>query len=256
MTPMILQIRNASSMCRSQRVLIADLRPLVSFLALLFVMAPWASSETLPRQPQDSSAKPTPAPPSQQSAPAPPNPSSPARNDPTPLQKAVHQRKVLTEEDLVKPAKVISPGEVEGEENNPLCDLSCEADLREQMGYGSEREAEFRNQMTLARHDISDDRVWNYTLQSALDAAGQYCGIQRQKAQILSKGNASLWMRDQVKSRFAEREDKMVLDYKNSLGLLTQRIQAVQRFAPFQAAVMQYQVSEATARACPDFTLP
>jgi hypothetical protein len=142
------------------------------------------------------------------------------------------------------------------EENNPTCDLSCEEELRAQLGFGPEREAEFRNQLTLARHEIAYDRVWNYTLQSDLQAAGDYCDIQRQKAQILGKGAASSYLRDSVNSRFAERERKLISQYKNSAGLLTQRIQAVQRFAPFRATVMQHQVSEATARVCPDYTLP
>jgi hypothetical protein len=63
-------------------------------------------------------------------------------------------------------------------------------------------------------------------------------------------------MRDDVNFRFTERERKMILDYGNSAGLLKQRIQVVQRFAPLRASVMEYQVGEATARVCPDFNLP
>jgi|SRR5437016_6883861 len=174
----------------------------------------------------------------------------------SPLQKAVHQKKVITEDDLAKPTKAISVGDLEGEENNPTCDLSCEAELRSQIGLGPEREAQFRNQLTLARHEIGDDRAWNSTLQAALQAAGLYCDLQRQKAQIVSKGVVSQPIRDSVGSRFAERERNVISQYKNSASLLTQRIQVVQRFASFRATVMQYQWSEATTRVCPDYTLP
>lgn len=192
----------------------------------------------------------------QQPAAAPVKVADTASGDGTPLQKAVHQKKVITEEDFKKPIKSIAPSDLDGEENNPLCDLSCEAELRAESGFGPGREAEFRNQLTLARHDIGADRVWNSTLQSALQAAGQYCDLQRQKMQILSKGAVSEWMRNDVNSRFAERERKIISEYKNSSSLLIIRIQTVQRFAPFRATVMQSQVSEATARVCPDYPLP
>jgi hypothetical protein len=205
---------------------------------------------------QDPTAKPTHAAAAQQPPAASSNPSPHTSTEATPLQKAVHQKKVITEDDLAKPALVISLGELEGEENNPTCDLSCEAELRSQMGFGPEREAEFRNQLTLARHEIGDDKVWNSTLQAALQAAGLFYDLQRQKAQIFSKGVVSQPIRDSVNSRFAERERSLLSQYRNSAGLLTQRVQTVQRFAPFRATVMQHQWNEATARVCPDYTLP
>src|SRR4029077_16601270 len=107
---------------------------------------------------------------------------------PPPLKKTLKKKKINPEDYLAKPAKVITLSDLDGEENNPTCDLSCEAVLREQMGFGPEREAEFRNLLTLARHDISDDKVWNSTLQDALQAAGGYCDIQRQVAKIVGKG--------------------------------------------------------------------
>lgn len=213
------------------------------------VAARWQSS-------QDPNVKPAPAPAAQQPPPVSSTPSPATPNDSTSLQKAVHQKKVLTEDDLAKPAKPISLNDLEGEENNPICDLNCEAELRAAMGFGPEREAEFRNQLTLARHEIVNDKVWNYTLQSALQAAGDYCDIQRQKAKILGNGTVAPYTRDTVNSRFADREHKLILQYRNSSGLLTQRIQTVQRFASFQATVMQHHLSEATARVCPDYTLP
>jgi hypothetical protein len=209
-----------------------------------------------PKQSQDPSAKPAPVPAAPQSSTPASNPSSHTSTEQTPLQKAVHQKKVITEDDLAKPAKVISLSDLEGEENNPTCDLSCEAELRAQLGFGPEREAEFRNQLTLARHEIGDDRVWSTTLQDALQAASGYCDIKRQIEKIVGKGVASEYIRNDVHSRFADREGKLSSQYRNSEGLLTQRIQAVQRFAPFRATVMQYQWNEATARVCPDFTLP
>jgi hypothetical protein len=246
------------SMRFSRRMLL--LRARICWCSLVFVVLLVAGSCVEAAAPLQSSenpsAKPAPVSPAQQPPAAAANSSSQAPADCTPLQKAVHQKKVITEEDLTKPPKPITLSDLEGEENNPTCDLSCEAELREQMGFGPEREAEFRNQLTLARHEIGDDRIWNSHLQSALQAAGDYCDIQRQKARILGKGLESQYLRDSVSSRFAERERKLISQYRESSGLLTQRIQAVQRFAPFRATIMRYQVSEATNRVCPDYTLP
>jgi hypothetical protein len=215
-------------------------------VVLLFMTGSYASIAA-PKQSSDNpNAKPAPA---TQQAPT-------ASSDTTPLRNAVHQKKVITEDDLSKPAKPISLKDLDGEENNPVCDLSCEAQLREEMGYGPDREAEFRNQLTLARHEIAADKVWNSYLDSALQAANGYCEIQRQKAQILGKGIVAPYTRDSVNSRFADREHNFVLQHRNAEGYLTQRIQAVQRYAPFRAAVMQYYLSEATTRACPDYALP
>ena len=236
---MIPQIREHRRLRFFERMLITNSRSAFSFFVfvLLFFSRTFASATQQPATP-----------PAKSSAAGP--------NDATPLQKAVHQKKVITEEDLAKPVRVTTPSDLDAEENNPVCDLSCEAQLRAQSGFGPDHEGEFRNQLTLARHDIGADRAWNYALQSTLNAAGQYCDLQRQKEKILGKGAASEWLRNDVNSRFAEREHKIVLEYKNFADLLKQHIQVVQRFAPFQATVMQYQVSEATQRICPDYTLP
>ena len=205
-------------------------------------------------QSQDSGAKSAPIPATQQPAGS-PNSHAPAASESTSLKKAVHQKKVITEDDLAKPSESVSLDNLEGEENNPACDHACEAELRAEMGFGPEREAEFRNQLTLARHDISYDKVWTSNLQDALQAASEYCDIQRQVDKIVGKG-ASEYTRNDVHSRFAERENKLKSQYRNATGLLTQHIETVQRFAPFRATIMQYQKNGAIAHACPDYPLP
>jgi hypothetical protein len=224
--------------------------------ALLLITGVCLIHAALLKASQDSNAKTVPVPAAERPGASSSNASARATSESTPLQKAVHQKKIITEDDLAKPAKTISLSALDGEENNPVCDLSCEAELRAEMGLGPEREAEFRNQLTLARHEIADDRVWTSTLEDALQAASGYCGIQRQIEKIVGKGAVSEYTRNDVHSRFAEREAKLKSQYRNSTGLLTVRVQAVQRFAPFRATVMQYQWNEATARVCPDYPLP
>jgi hypothetical protein len=251
MTPLIPEF------CRlrfSQRMRRASARCAAYFL--VFALPFNSVSSGTVAAPRQSSDNPSAKPPQPPTAQQPPPASSPATsNDSTPLKKAVHQKKVITDDDMTKPPKPISLSDLEGEENNAICDLNCEAQLRAEMGFGPEREAEFQNQLTFARHEIVDDKVWNYTLQGALQSVGDYCDIQRQKAKILGNGTAAPYTRDSVNSRFAEREQKLILEHRNSIGLLTQRISTVQRFASFRAIVMEHHLSEATARVCPDYKL-
>src|SRR5882724_7070289 len=72
---------------------------------------------------EESNGKTVPVPAAQQ-PPAGSNSSARAGIESTPLQKAVHQRKVITEDDLARPAKAVSLSDLDGEENNPVCDLS------------------------------------------------------------------------------------------------------------------------------------
>lgn len=244
---------------RTRRARFAPARSLCLFLstAMLFLMGALPSFAATPFQSSDNAgSRQAPAPAVQQSPAPASNPAPTKPDDKNPSQKSVHQKKVLTEDDLTKPSKPISLHDLDGEENNPMCDLSCETMLRQQLGFGPEREAEFRNQLTLARHEISYDKIWNSHLGPELQAVGEWCEIQRQKAKILGNSAVASYTRDSVNSRFAEREQKLILQHRNESGYLTQHIESVQRFAPFRATVMQYQVSEATTRMCPDYTMP
>jgi len=256
MTPLIRDLRRSGS---SKRALLRSAQSFRHSIAFVLLLTAVGASATVPaplQSPDNPPAQPAPAPAAQQSAAASSNPSPAPSNGSTPLQKAVQQKKVITEEDLAKPSKPIDLSDLDGEENNLVCDFSCEAELRAQMGFGPEREAEFQNQLTLARHEIGDDKVWNSYLQDALQAASGYCDIQRRVAKIVGKGVVPEYVRNDVHSRFAEHERKLILQYRNSSGLMTQRLQAVQRFAPFRATIMQHEVNEATARVCPDYPLP
>ena len=228
----------------------------VFFFLTLFSLTVGASRGSSRLQSQDPNAKPAPAPAAQPAAPAQTKPSPETPQDAAPLKKAVHEKKIITEEDLAKPAKPLKLSEGEDEESNSICDLSCEAELKSQMGISRDRELEFRNQLTLARNEIGNDRAWNSMLDDAFRAASSYCDVQRQKAEILSKGDSSEYARYMVNDRFAKKQSDLTVQYRNYAGLAKQHISVVQRFAPFRATVMQYQWNDLTNRACPDFQLP
>ena len=226
------------------------------FLASVFLLlkAHTSLAGTSP-QLQDPNGKPAPAaqPPAATTA----KPQTDAQKDAAPLKKAVRNKRVLTEDDLAKPPEPIALNNLdEGEENNSICDLSCEATLKAEFGFTSGRDLEFRTQLTVARNEISNDHAWNSLLQNATTAAGQYCDLQRQKAEILGKGDASDYARSLVNSRYANRERDLSAQYRNNEGLVEQRIAAIRRFAPLRGSVMQYEWTDFANRACPDFKLP
>jgi len=242
MIPKILDWRRGELLARSEfenvRAALA-----VAFLNLLLFSAVAGRASSLP-QSQDPDSKPASSAAPKQSTEA------------SPLKKAVREKKVITDEDLAKPEKPLNLNEGDDEENNSICDLSCEAELKSQMGIGRERELEFRNQLTLARNEIGNDRSWNSDLDGAFRAASSYCDVQRQKAEMLSKGNVNDYTRYMANSRFAKQESDLSVQYRNYAGLAKQHIEAVQRFAPFRATIMQYQWNDLTNRACPDFRFP
>jgi len=59
------------------------------------------------------------------------------------------------------------------------------------MGFGPEREAEFRNHLTLARHEIGDDRVWRYDSARCVAAASGYLRHQANRSRVVGKGVVS-----------------------------------------------------------------
>jgi len=253
MIPMIRNARGASFRVPAKR---SGARVLVlGFLALLLSSAFASRAGSLP-QAQDANSKPAPAPSAQPASSTQSKTSAGTPQEGTPLKKAVHEKKVITEEDLAKPKQPLNLNEGDDEENNSICGLSCEAALKSQMGIGRDRELEFRNQLTLARNEIGNDRTWNSDLDGAFHAGSSYCDIQRQKAEVLSKGDANDYARQMVNDRFAKKQSDLSVQYRNYAGLAKQHIDAVRRFAPFRATVMQYQWDDLTNRACPDFRLP
>jgi hypothetical protein len=194
-----------------------------------------------------------------QQQPAPAQTKLPAEGpkDATPLKKAVQEKKVITEEDLAKSAEPISLSDAdEGEEISPFCDLSCEAELRAQMGFTADRELEFRNPLTVARHEISSDKAWNSMLDNAVRAAGLYCDLQRNKAAMAANRPVSKAARDEINLHYIDRDREYASQYREFEGQVNERITAIRRFAPLRATVMQYECNALVNRACPDIKLP
>lgn len=198
-----------------------------------------------------------PSTPARQQAPAQQAPTTSSTPSPkaageTPLQKAVHQKKVITDDDLTQ--TIVAGDKGTEADNDPYCDADCRDELRDEMGVAPEHELEFRNQLTLAEHEIAADSQWTSASHKASDAAQTYCTLETQKAELFSKGKSDL--NNQLNYFFTQREGKLRNDERAAEGELQHRIQEVGRLDSLKAAVMQQEWNAQLRRACPDGQLP
>jgi hypothetical protein len=178
-----------------------------------------------------------------------------AHGDDTQLQKAVRAGKVITDDDLAQP--LIAPnGPDESRSTDPYCDADCRDQLRYQTGVQPGHDQEFRNHLTLAEHDVAGDHVWTAALRKALDAAQSYCQVEQQKAAVLSKGRASPYIAQNPSFELSEREKKLRYDEIMASGYVKDRIQQVQVFDGFRAALMQQIWSARVNGVCVGTPLP
>src|ERR1700731_92177 len=135
MTLMTLLIRDVCRAGFPGRMPLASMRGAHYFfpIVLLLIAVSCMAVAAPPQKSQDPNAKPSPVPAAQQPSTPASNPSPHTSTEQTPLQKAVHQKKVITEDDLAKPATVISLSDLEGEENNRTGDFSGEAEFGAQL---------------------------------------------------------------------------------------------------------------------------
>lgn len=196
-------------------------------------------------------AQQTSAQPSQQ-APTTSSITSPKATGETALQKAVRDKKVITDDDL---SKTIAAGDKgTAADNDPYCDANCREELHDEMDVEPEHELEFRNQLTLAEHEIAADSQWISASRKASDAAKNYCDLEARKTDLFSKGKSD--PNTQLNYFFTQREGKLRNYERAAEGELQHRIQEVGRTDFLKAAVMQQEWNADLRRACPGGQLP
>ena len=197
------------------------------------------------------------------SAPA-PAASAPAAAAPTPAadtsQKTAVRSKpkhVITNDDLephssgdanAKDGKFM-PGE------SPLlnCDSSCEEAARNELGYDSDNEAEWRVQIVRARRDLVEDNAWRGMLSQAIQQTNYYCNfLLQQSQQTAPSGND---YNSQVqRARNANYFENMGRTLRQGLESLMNRMQEhireVRVLSPARAAMMTAQATRILDRTC------
>lgn len=196
-------------------------------------------------------AQQAPAQPSQQ-APTTSSTPSPKATSETPIQKAVRQKKVITDDDLTQ--TIVAGDKETTADDDPYCDADCRDELRDELGVAPEHELEFRNQLTLAEHEIASDSQWISASHKASDAAKAYCDLEARKTELFSKGKSD--PNTQLNYFFTQREGKLRNDERAAEGDLQNRIQEVGRIDFLKGAVMQQEWNADLRRACAGGQLP
>jgi len=226
----------------SPRPLIHPLSVLACAVAL-FALFPLVSEA-------QTSADPPPANPAQPAAsPAPATGSS--RKSAAPAK----PKHVITNEDLEPySANGAKDGKfIPGEGSLLTCDSSCEQAARNELGYDSDNEAEWRVQVVRARRDLLEDTDWRGQLSQAVQQTNSYCNFLLQESQQTAPSGNDYNSRAQ-RARNAAYFENMGRTLRQGLDSLMNRmqqhIQEVRVLSPARAAMMTAQATRILDRTC------
>lgn len=215
----------------------------ISCAAALFVLFPLVSSG----QSSTTSPPANPAP-----AVASPAPATGASQKPTAPAKPKH---VITNEDL-EPHSANGTKDDKfhpGEGSLLTCDSSCEQAARNELGYDSDNEAEWRVQIVRARRDLVEDAAWRGLLSQAVQQTKYYCNFLLQESQQTAPSGNDYSSRSQ-RARNADYFENMGRTLRQGLESLTNRmqehIQEVRVLSPARAAMMNAQATRILNRDC------
>jgi hypothetical protein len=162
---------------------------------------------------------------------------------------------VITNEDL-EPHSANGPNDgkfIAGEGSLLTCDAACEQAARNELGYDSDNEAEWRVQIVRARRDLLDDTAWRGLLSQAVQQTKYYCNFLLQESQQTAPSGNDYNSRAQ-RARNANYFENMGRTLQQGLESLTNRmqehIQEVRVLSPARAAMMTAQATRIMDRTC------
>jgi hypothetical protein len=162
---------------------------------------------------------------------------------------------VITNEDLDSRSANGGKDEkfIPGEGSLLTCDSSCEQAARNELGYDSDNEAEWRVQIVRARHDLVEDAAWRGLLSQAVQQTHYYCNFLLQESQQTAPSGNDYNSRAQ-RARNAHYFENMGRTLRQGLESLTNRMQEhieeVRVLSPARAAMMNAQATRIMNRAC------
>ena len=193
--------------------------------------------------------------------PAPANP--PATAAPAPAADASHKpvspskpKHVITNEDLEPHS---SDANAKGGEflpgESPLlsCDASCEQSARNELGYDSDNEAEWRAQVVPARRELLEDTVWRGMLSQAIQQTHYYCNfLLQQMQQSAPSGNDynSRAQRARNNDYFENMGRTLRQGLEATMNRMEQHTNEVRVLSPVRAAMMSAQATRILNRTC------
>ncbi len=135
-----------------------------------------------------------------------------------------------------------------------LCDDECAEEARQMMGFGPDREGEWRIQLATARKSLGEDTEWPAAYAQAARAVETYCTFQyQQEAAALPSGNDWASQVERAKrEKYAEEMGRVLMqNVTNANARVNQLIQQAEDGEPVRAAIMRVLASRVTD-SCPD----
>jgi len=133
------------------------------------------------------------------------------------------------------------------------CDASCEHAARNYLGYDSENEGEWREQIVKARSDLGSDNEWRGLLNQGIAQVHYYCNFlaqREQKTAPASKSYSAQVQRAQNKEYFEYTERNLRQSMEGTMNRMQQRIQEIAVLSRVRAAMMYVQADRIWNQTC------
>lgn len=197
-----------------------------------------------------SSSDPPPAP---TAAPAPVQAPSPDASAKPPAK----PKRVITNDDLPSGSSAGTTGKngayIPGPSHLLDCDASCEHAARNYLGYDSENEEQWHEQIGKARNDLASDNQWRGLLNQGIAQAKYYCNFlaqQSQKTAPSSKDYRAQVQHSQNSAYFEYTERNLRQSMEGTMNRMEQRIQEVAVLSRVRAAMMYVQANRIWDQGC------
>ena len=133
------------------------------------------------------------------------------------------------------------------------CDASCEHAARNYLGYDSENEGEWREQIVKARQDLVSDNEWRGLLNQGIAQVNYYCNLLAQQEQKTAPSNKSYnaqVQRYQNREYFEYTERNLRQSMEGTMNRMQQRIQEVAVLSRVRASLMYVQADRIWNQGC------
>jgi hypothetical protein len=164
---------------------------------------------------------------------------------------------VITNEDLEphSPGGANTKGGefVPGESPLFSCDDSCEQAARNELGYDSDNEAEWRTQVVPARRELLEDTSWRGMLSQAIQQSTQYCNFLLQQSQQTAPSGDDYRSRTQRarNSEYFQNMDRALRqNLQTTMNRMQEHMKEVQVLSPVRAGMMHAQATRIFERTC------
>ena len=134
-----------------------------------------------------------------------------------------------------------------------LCDDDCAEQARTQLGFGPEREGEWRIRLAAARRHLQADTEWRQPYRDLGDAVKTYCTFEdQQRMAILPTSNTwDAGVERAQRQQYVENMERILLQRVQTAGIQLARLaETVQPIEPVRATIMNVLASRVYESSC------